>query len=75
MNETTFRILPYSKRELTKLYFPDTVNEESATANLHNLMKYNPDLLAELKEAYYRPHNKTFTPKQTGIIIHYLSEP
>lgn len=29
MNETNFRIRPYSKRELAKLYFPDTINEES----------------------------------------------
>ena len=50
MNETNFRIRPYSKRELAKLYFPDTINEESAIANLRNLMKHNPDLLAELKE-------------------------
>jgi len=75
MNETTFRIRPYSKRELAKLYFPDTVNEESAIANLRNLMKHNPNLLAELKEANYKTHNKTFTPKQTGIIVHYLGEP
>ncbi|OUP21183.1 hypothetical protein B5F32_05080 [Parabacteroides distasonis] len=50
-------------------------NQESAIADLRNLMKHNPDLLAELKEACYKPHNKTFTPKQTGIIVHYLGEP
>lgn len=50
MNETNFRIRPYSKRELAKLYFPDTINEESAIANLRNLMKHNPDLIAELKK-------------------------
>lgn len=44
MNEPNFRIRPYSKRELAKLYFPDTNNEESAIANLRNLMKHNPDL-------------------------------
>lgn len=43
MNEPNFRIRPYSKRELAKLYFPDTNNEESAIANLRNLMKHNPD--------------------------------
>ena len=42
MNNTNFRIRPYSKRELARLYFPDTVNEESAIANLRNLMKHNP---------------------------------
>ena len=49
MNNTNFRIRPYSKRELARLYFPDTVNEESAIANLRNLMKHNPHLIAELK--------------------------
>ena len=75
MNEPNFRIRPYSKRELAKLYFPDTNNEESAIANLRNLMKHNPDLITELKKAYYKPHNNTFTPKQTGIIVQYLGEP
>lgn len=50
MNEPNFRIRPYSKRELAKLYFPDTNNEESAIANLRNLMKHNPDLITELKK-------------------------
>ncbi|MDD2954462.1 MAG: DUF4248 domain-containing protein [Parabacteroides sp.] len=75
MNEPNFRIRPYSKRELAKLYFPDTVNEESAIANLRNLIKHNPDLLAELKGAHYKTHNKIFTPKQIGIIAQYLGEP
>lgn len=30
MNETTFRIRPYSKRELARLYFPETANIDSA---------------------------------------------
>lgn len=42
MNETTFKIRPYTKRELAGLYFPFTKNEESAVANLRNLMKRNP---------------------------------
>lgn len=54
MNETNFRIRPYSKRELARLYFPDTVNKESAIANLRNLMKHNPDLIAELKKRTIR---------------------
>ena len=66
MNNTNFRIRPYSKRELARLYFPDTVNEESAIANLRNLMKHNPHLIAELKGAYYKTYNKTFTPRQIG---------
>ena len=75
MNNTNFGIRPYSKRELARLYFPDTVNEESAIANLRNLMKHNPHLIAELKGAYYKTYNKTFTPRQIGIIVQYLGEP
>ena len=34
MDEISFRIRPYLKRELAELYFPDTVNARSAVANL-----------------------------------------
>lgn len=75
MIETTFRIRPYSKRELAMLYFPDTKLAESAVANLRNLMKRNTDLLRELEEARYKPHDKGFTPRQVGILVRYLGEP
>lgn len=75
MNETVFRIRPYSKRELAKLYFPDTSNADTAVANLRNLMRHNPDLLAELEATHYRLHDKVLTPRQVGIIVHYLGEP
>ena len=39
MNDFHFRIRPYSKRELARLYFPDTANDESAVANLRNLIR------------------------------------
>lgn len=75
MNETTFRIRPYSKRELAKLYFPETANAESAVANLRNLMNRNPELKDELAEVRYKAHDKVFTPKQVSIIVRYLGEP
>lgn len=75
MNELTFRIRPYSKRELAKLYFPDTVNEETAVANLRNLMLRNRELLDELQQAHYRTRDKVFTPRQVSIIVSYLGEP
>ncbi len=75
MNEPIFRIRPYSQKELVKLYFPDTRNEDSAVANLRNLMKRNPDLLEELAAACYKPHDKVFTPRQVSIIVRYLGEP
>lgn len=75
MNESTFRIRPYTKRELAKLYFPDTPQGDSAVANLRNLMKRNPELLAELEEAHYKPRVRVFTPREVGIIVRYLGEP
>lgn len=75
MNETIFRIRPYSKKELAKLYFPETAHAASAVANLRNLMKRNPDLLDELEGARYRTHDKVFTPRQVAIIVRYLGEP
>lgn len=75
MNEPTFRIRPYSKRELARLYFPDTLLDESAVANLRNLIKRNAELIDELKKAHYRPHNKMFTPRQVRIITDFLGEP
>ena len=75
MNDFHFRIRPYSKRELARLYFPDTVNDESAVANLRNLIRRVIGLGEELKEAGYKPYDKIFTPKQVGILVRYLGEP
>ena len=75
MNETTFRIRPYSKRELARLYFPETVHADSAVANLHNQIRRIPALVRELAEANYRTRDKVFTPKQVSILVRYLGEP
>ncbi len=57
MNDFHFRIRPYSKRELARLYFPDTVNDESAVANLRNLIRRVNGLGEELKGAGYKPYD------------------
>ena len=75
MDETSFRIRPYLKRELAELYFPDTVSTRSAVANLRNLINRNPELIQELGEARYKPYSKIFTPKQVSILVRYLGEP
>lgn len=75
MNEFTFRIRPYSKRELAMLYFPCTRNGETAVKNLHNLMHRNPDLMKELAEARYQPRCRMLIPLQVRIIVCYLGEP
>ncbi len=75
MDEFIFSIHPYSKRELARLYFPNTPKEDSAVANLRNLMKRNSKLSKELADACYKPHDRIFTPRQVRIIVHYLGEP
>ena len=72
MNEPTFRIGPYPKRELARLYFPFTENADTAVVNL---MTRNPELMSELAAARYKPHAKVFTPRQVRIIVRYLGEP
>lgn len=75
MAETSFRVRPYSKRELAQLYFPDTKRIDTAVTNLRHLMQRNPFLMEELREAGYRPHDKSFTPRQVRILVSYLGEP
>ena len=75
MNEQTFRICPYTKRELAKLYFPFTENTKSAVANLRNLLKRNEELMEELQNAGYQPYDKCFTPRQVRLIVEFLGEP
>ena len=75
MNDMTFRVRPYSKRELAKMYFPDTAQAETAVANLRNLMRRNNDMMCELAAAGCTPRAKVFTPRQVAIIVRYLGEP
>ena len=48
MNETTFRIRPYSKRELARLYFPETANIDSAVSNLRLWILRNSEVMEKL---------------------------
>lgn len=68
MNETTFRIRPYSKRELARLYFPETANIDSAVSNLRLWILRNSEVMEKLHAAGYRIHSKIFTPKQVRIL-------
>lgn len=75
MNETTFRIRPYSKRELARLYFPETANIDSAVSNLRLWMRRNSEMMEQLYAAGYRTHSKSFTPKQVRILVETFGEP
>ena len=53
MNETTFRIRPYSKRELARLYFPETANIDSAVSNLRLWILRNSEVMEKLHDLYF----------------------
>ncbi|MEY8486230.1 DUF4248 domain-containing protein [uncultured Parabacteroides sp.] len=75
MHETTFRIRPYSKRELASLYFPETPTVDSAVSNLRLWMRRNGEVLEKLRETGYRTHSKIFTPRQVRILVEIFGEP
>lgn len=75
MSDMTFRIRPYTKRELAQLYFPNTLNGETAVANLRHLMARNETMMEELAAAGYSARSRVFTPRQVGILVRYLGEP
>ena len=53
MNETTFRIRPYSKRELARLYFPETANIDSAVSNLRLWILRNSEVMEKLHDLFF----------------------
>ncbi len=75
MNETEFRIRPYSKQELAMLYFPHCTRPKTAVANLRNMIQRCSGLPEALEAAGYRIYDKIFTPKQVRLIVKYLGEP
>lgn len=75
MNETEFRIRPYSKQKLAMLYFPHCTRSRTAVANFRNMMQRCPELMQALEATHYQAYDKTFTPKQVRLIVEYLGEP
>lgn len=75
MMNDTFRIRPYSKRELAKLYFPETANTDSAVANLRHWLNRNAEVMEKLRATGYRTYSKMFTPKQVRILVETFGEP
>ncbi len=70
-----FRVRSYAKRELARMYFPDSPNDEAAVTNLRNLIKRNDSLQDDLRRASYRTYDKSFTREQVRILVSYIGEP
>ncbi|EKN07546.1 DUF4248 domain-containing protein [Parabacteroides johnsonii] len=75
MQEATFRIRPYSKRELASLYFPETPTIDSTVSNLRLWIKRNGEVSEKLRETGYRTHSKIFTLRQVRILVEIFGEP
>ncbi len=75
MDEQIFRIRPYTKRELARLYFPDTPKIKTAVTNLRRWMGQNAGMMERLSEAGYLPGNRIFSPRQVRIIVEAFGEP
>lgn len=64
-----------SKCELAMLYFPETVQPETATAHLRQWIRRNRELSERLSQMGYMPTSKYFTPRQVAAIVEVLGEP
>ncbi len=70
-----FKIRPYRKTELAKLYFPDTSRTATAVRHLHRWMERNTELMERLQAVRYTNRCKILTPLQVRLIVEYLGEP
>lgn len=65
------------KYDLAFRYFPCSPTKKAATDSLTRAINRCAPLLHALTHADggYRPNAKSYTPKQVGLIYHYLGEP
>lgn len=68
------RMRPYTKQELTRLYFPDTPFH-TAVNRLMRWINCCEPLKEVFEEMHYQPRNRLFTPKQTALICRFFREP
>ena len=64
----------YSKGELAMLYAPN-IAPSSACKRLTAWMLHHPTLMTDLRKTGYNNKQRTFTPKQVGLIFEALGEP
>ena len=70
----TFKIRPYTKKELSLLYFPDS-SPRAAVNHLMAWIRRNQLLCGQLQAMGYYPNAKGFTPRQVRAIVEQLGEP
>lgn len=72
--KSTFIVRTYLKSELAHLYNPQ-FTVKNATQVLRRWILHNAELHAALLCQGYQDRNRSFTPRQTETIIHFLGEP
>ena len=65
----------YSKRELARLYWPETKNIKSALKNLRQDIKGCPELVAALQRTRWNVNRHSYSAEQVRLILKYLCEP
>ena len=65
--------LPLRKSALAASYFPELASHQACN-RLRRCIRCT-ELHDKLLETGYRPEQRIFTPRQIGLIIHYLGEP
>ena len=65
----------YSKRELARLYWPETKNIKSALKNLRQDIKGCPELVAALQRTRWHVNRHSYSAEQVRLILKYLCEP
>ena len=66
--------LPLRKSALAASYFPELASHQACN-RLRRWIIRCTELSARRRETGYRPEQRIFTPRQVGLIIHYLGEP
>ena len=72
----------YSKRELARLYWPETKNIKSALKNIKSALKNLrqdikgcPELVAALQRTRWNVNRHSYSAEQVRLILKYLCEP
>ena len=66
--------LPLRKSALAASYFPELASHQACN-RLRRWIIRCTELYDKLRETGYSPEQRIFTPRQVGLIIHYLGEP
>ena len=65
----------YKKKELARLYWPETENVKSAMKNLREDIKRCPELVEELNRHHWNINKHSYSAEEVRLILKYLCQP